>query len=53
MTVTKKELAMRVAADLGVKKQFAYRAVESLFYAMRDSLTRATESRSGDSASWG
>ncbi len=40
MTLTKKELASRTAKDLKVKHQLAYRAVESLFDAMRDSLMR-------------
>ena len=40
MTVTKKELALRVAARTGVKQPAAYKAVESLFDAMRESLIR-------------
>ena len=38
MTVTKKELALRVANAAGIKKQAAYNAVESVFGAMRESL---------------
>ena len=38
MTVTKKELALRVATSAGIKKQAAYNAVESVFTAMRESL---------------
>jgi nucleoid DNA-binding protein len=40
MTTTKKDLALRVAAEVGVKKQLAYEVVDSLFNAMRDSLIR-------------
>jgi nucleoid DNA-binding protein len=38
MTVTKKELALQVAVRAGIRKQEAYRAVESIFGAMRESL---------------
>ena len=40
MTTTKKDLALRVAGEVGVKKQLAYEVVDSLFNAMRDSLIR-------------
>ncbi len=40
MTTTKKDLALRVADEVGVKKQLAYEVVDSLFNAMRDSLIR-------------
>ncbi len=40
MTVTKKDLASRITAEVGVKNRLAYQAVESLFDAMRDSLIR-------------
>lgn len=40
MTTTKKDLALRVATEVGVKKQLAYEVVDSLFNAMRDSLIR-------------
>jgi hypothetical protein len=38
MTVTKKELALQMAVRAGIRKQEAYRAVESIFGAMRESL---------------
>jgi nucleoid DNA-binding protein len=40
MTVTRKGLADRVAADVGVKRQFALKVVDALFKVMRDSLVR-------------
>ena len=40
MTVTKKILALRLAAETNVKKQVAYKAVESIIGAMRESLIR-------------
>ena len=38
MTTTKKDLALKISEDLGVKKQLAYEVVDTLFKAMRDSL---------------
>jgi len=38
MTTTKKDLALRISEQLGVKKQLAYEVVDTLFKAMRESL---------------
>lgn len=38
MTTTKKDLALKISDNLGVKKQLAYEVVDTLFKAMRESL---------------
>ncbi len=38
MTVTKKDLALKIAENLDVKQQLAYEVVHCLFKAMRESL---------------
>ena len=38
MTTTKKDLALKISENLGVKKQLAYEVVDTLFKAMRESL---------------
>ena len=38
MTTTKKDLAIEISEQLGVKKQLAYEVVDTLFKAMRESL---------------
>ena len=38
MTTTKKDLALKISEELGVKKQLAYEVVDTLFTAMRESL---------------
>lgn len=38
MTTTKKDLALKISDQLGVRKQLAYEIVDTLFKAMRDSL---------------
>ena len=40
MTVTKKDLALQVAENVGIKKQLAYQVVNDLFEAMRGCLVR-------------
>ena len=41
MTTTKKDLALKISDELGVRKQLAYEIVDTLFKAMRDSLVES------------
>ena len=50
-TITKKDLARSVADTLGCKNNLTLQMVDSLFEAMRETLTKGTASKSGDSAS--